>query len=213
MVNNNMETFMYTIYKATNKVNGKAYVGFDSKWPSRKSVHICEAITRKNKRYPIYRAIQKYGIENFEWEVLYQSEDREHTLNVVENKMILEHNTHFRDGHGYNMTYGGEGAFGWMPSEETKRKIGLANSRSTLTEDGRQRKREFTKNNNPMNDPIIREKHRQKMSNMKTNVRKVTDGTTVFDSIRDANSKYPNVKYPTLYHWIKHNKNGWSYFV
>jgi hypothetical protein len=39
---------MYTIYKALNKVNGKAYIGFDSKWPSRKSVHICEVTTRKN---------------------------------------------------------------------------------------------------------------------------------------------------------------------
>ena len=114
---------MFTIYKVTNKINGKAYIGFDSKWPSRKAVHICEATTRKNKTYPLYRAIQKYGLQNFDWEVLYRGEDREYTLNVQENKMIIEHNTHFRDGHGYNMTYGGEGAFGWVPSEETKRKI------------------------------------------------------------------------------------------
>lgn len=114
---------MYTIYKVTNKTNGKAYIGFDSNWPSRKSVHICEATTRKNKTYPLYRAIQKYGLHNFHWEVLYQGEDRDFTLNVQENKMIIEHNTHYKDGHGYNMTYGGEGAFGWVPSEETKRKI------------------------------------------------------------------------------------------
>lgn len=114
---------MYTIYKVTNKINGKAYIGFDSKWPSRKSVHICEAITRKNKKYPLYRALQKYGLENFEWEVLYQGEDREYTLNIMENKLIIEHNTHFKEGHGYNMTFGGEGTFGWMPTEETKKKI------------------------------------------------------------------------------------------
>ena len=116
---------MYTIYKITNRINGKAYVGFDSNWPSRKSVHICEAITRKNKKYPLYRAIRKYGLENFEWKILYQGEDRNYTLNVVENKMIIEHNTHFKNGHGYNMTYGGEGALGWIPTDETKRKIGL----------------------------------------------------------------------------------------
>ena len=202
---------MNTIYKVTNKVNGKAYIGFDSKWPSRKSVHMCEAITRKNKKYPLYRAIRKYGPDNFEWEVLYQSEDREHTLNVVENKMILEHNTHFRDGHGYNMTFGGEGALGWVPSEETKKKISIANSRSTLTEDGRQRKREFTKNNNPMNNPVVREKHKQRLLEAKPNAKKVTDGKTTFVSIRDANKAYPFLTYQKLYGYIREKKNGWSY--
>jgi len=202
---------MYTIYKVTNKVNGKSYIGFDSNWPSRKSVHICEAITRKNKKYPLYRAIRKYGVISFDWEVLYQSEDREYTLNVVENKMILEHNTHFRDGHGYNMTFGGEGTLGWIPSEETKKKIGLANSRSTLTEDGRKRKSEFIKKNNPMNDPIIREKCRKRLLEVKPNAKKVTDGTTIFDSIRDANKVYSSLTYQTLYGHIREKKNGWSY--
>ena len=202
---------MYTIYKVTNKIDGKAYVGFDSNWPSRKSVHICEATTRKNKKYPLYRAMRKYGVENFEWQILYQSEDRNHTLNVVENQMILEHNTHFKEGHGYNMTYGGEGAFGWKPSEETKRKIGISNSRSTLTEEGRKRKSEFTRKNNPMNNPDIRAKHKQKMANIKSTARKVTNGDKVFDSIRDANKEFPDTNYNTLYYWIKNNKNGWSY--
>lgn len=118
---------MYTIYKITNLLNGKAYIGFDSNWPARKAVHICEAITRQNKQYPLYRAIAKYGKDNFKWEILYQNEDRDHTLNVMENKMIIEHNTHYKDGHGYNMTYGGEGALGWIPSEETKKKISQSN--------------------------------------------------------------------------------------
>ena len=202
---------MYTIYKITNRINGKAYVGFDSNWPSRKSVHICEAITRKNKKYPLYRAIRKYGLENFEWKILYQGEDRNYTLNVVENKMIIEHNTHFKNGHGYNMTYGGEGALGWIPTDETKRKIGLANSRSTLTEEGRKKKSEFTRKNNPMNDPIIREKCRRRLLEVKTNAKKVTDGIIIFDSIRDANKKYKDIKYQTLSYWIRKNMNGWSF--
>jgi group I intron endonuclease len=122
-----MEKAMYTVYKITNKKNGKAYVGFDSNWPSRKAVHICEAVTRKNKQYPLYRAIAKYGVDNFEWEILYQSDDRDHTLNVIEEQMIKKHNTHFREGHGYNMTYGGEGTKGWVPTEETRKNISEAN--------------------------------------------------------------------------------------
>ena len=57
-----------------------------------------------------------------------------------EKEYIKKYNSYGENG--YNMTYGGEGTLGWIPSEETKRKIGLANSRSTLTEDGRKRKSE-----------------------------------------------------------------------
>jgi group I intron endonuclease len=197
----------------TNRINGKAYIGFDSKWPSRKAVHICEAVTRKNKKYPLYRAIQKYGVENFEWEILYQNEDREYTLNVMENKFIVEHNTHFRDGHGYNMTYGGEGAFGWVPTEKTKQNISKAKlgKKPNLSDEVRAEKRKLITDNNPMNDPIIREKHRQKLLETKTNARKVTDGTKIYDSIRDAIKSYPNMKYSTLSYHIREKKHGWSY--
>lgn len=30
---------MYTIYKATNKINGHSYIGFTSKWPQRIESH------------------------------------------------------------------------------------------------------------------------------------------------------------------------------
>ena len=45
-------------------------------------------------------------------------------------------------------------------TEETKKKIGLKNSRSTLTDKGRELKREFCIKNNPMNNPIYAEKAR-----------------------------------------------------
>jgi len=191
--------------------NGKAYVGFDSNWPSRKAVHICEALSRGNDKYLFYRAIRKYGADNFKWEVLYQSSDRDHTLSVMENKMIVEHNTHFRDGHGYNMTWGGEGRFGLEHTDETKRKIGMANSRSTLTEDGRKRKSEFTKLNNPMNDPVIKKFHRKRLLESKTSAKKVTDGRSIFDSIRDANKAHPTLNYKTLAWYVRNNKHNWSY--
>lgn len=204
---------MFTIYKVTNRINGKAYIGFDSNWPSRKAVHICEAVTRKNKKYPLYRAMRKYGIENFDWEILYQNEDREYTLNVMENKFIVEHNTHFLDGHGYNMTYGGEGAFGWIPSEETKMNISKSKlgKKPNFTENDIERRKQLLIDKNPMNDPIIKEKHRQRCLQSKTNARQVTDGTKIYDSIRDANKDYPDLTYNKLYECIRQNKNGWSY--
>lgn len=117
---------MYTIYCCLNKANGKKYIGFDSHWPNRKSAHICEAFTRSNKKYPLYRALRKYTAENFEWSTLYQTNDRDFALNIMEKYFILNLNTHYRTGHGYNMTYGGEGTFGYKFTDEQKAKISKA---------------------------------------------------------------------------------------
>lgn len=53
---------------------------------------------------------------------------------------------------------------GLSHSEETKRKIGLKNSHSTLTEHGRKIKSEFTKKNNPMKNSFYAEKARTNRS-------------------------------------------------
>jgi group I intron endonuclease len=111
---------IYTIYKATNLVNGKSYIGFDSCWPNRKVEH--ENNARKGIEFAFYKALRKYGKESFEWSVLYQSEDREHTLNTMESHYIKECKSHLQEN-GYNMTYGGEGTIGRVLSEQTKKKI------------------------------------------------------------------------------------------
>ena len=98
---------MNTIYKATNTINGKSYIGFDSAWPKRMNRHLENA--NYNREGKFYDAIRKYGWDKFQWEILYQSEDKEHTLNVMESQFIKEYNTFNK---GYNMTEGGEGCFG-----------------------------------------------------------------------------------------------------
>lgn len=98
---------MNTIYKATNKITGKSYIGFDSAWPSRKERHQENANYKREGKF--YDSIRKHGWENFEWSVIYQSSDKEHTLNVMEPHFIKEYDTF---NTGYNMTEGGEGCFG-----------------------------------------------------------------------------------------------------
>jgi group I intron endonuclease len=97
---------MNTIYKATNKITGKSYIGFDSSWPNRKRKHKINSISREGK---FYDSIRKHGWDNFVWEIIYQSEDKEHCLNVMEPLFIKENNSFHN---GYNMTEGGEGCFG-----------------------------------------------------------------------------------------------------
>lgn len=104
----------YVIYRATNTINNKVYIGFDSRWPRRKSQHKHTATYGTETSNTFYNAIRKYGWENFIWEVIYESKDGDYTLKVMENHFIVEHNSyvHLENSKGYNMTLGGEGTLG-----------------------------------------------------------------------------------------------------
>ena len=116
---------VFSIYKATNKVNGKIYIGFDSNWPKRIKNHKNYFNSNKSRHYnsKFHNAIRKYGWEAFEWEVICQSLDGEYLLNEMEPYFIQYYDSYID---GYNMTLGGEGRIGYITSEETKRKMSLA---------------------------------------------------------------------------------------
>ena len=105
---------MYKLYKITNTVNNKTYIGITSlTLEQRLSIHISHS---KNPKYPIQYAINKYGSENFSIELLQESEDRAY-VNQLEEPTILEHNS--RDN-GYNVAIGGIGG-NLGPQAATKR--------------------------------------------------------------------------------------------
>jgi len=94
---------IYTIYRATNIINGKVYIGFDSSWPARQQQHKYSAYTFESN-YKFHKALRKYGWDNFIWEAIYQSLEYEYTLETVESKFIHEHNS---IKCGYNTLDGG----------------------------------------------------------------------------------------------------------
>jgi len=65
---------MIGIYKYTNKINGHSYIGqsihiFERKHEHEyKALHLYQGNDEYNKT--LYRAIRKYGIENFDFEIL-----------------------------------------------------------------------------------------------------------------------------------------------
>ena len=68
---------MGLIYLATNKVNWKVYIG--QTWRSlkeRKYEHI-KASRNGNSNMLFHKAISKHGIDNFDWTVLFESDDKE----------------------------------------------------------------------------------------------------------------------------------------
>lgn len=110
---------IYTIYKVTNCVNNKVYIGFTSNWPQRINSHKYDQRYDKNNK-AFYNALKKYGWESFVWEAIYQSVDYEHTLKIMEPHFINEYRSwvRFSDSNGYNTTRGGDGTRGWKRSQE-----------------------------------------------------------------------------------------------
>jgi group I intron endonuclease len=121
---------MPTIYRCTNTINGKSYVGFTSgDLEKRIREHKCEA--GRGSTFMIHKAMRKYGFDNFIWEVLEESDNSEFALNTLEEFYIRKFKTHHTE-EGYNMTFGGQsGMMGKTHSEETRKKMVIARQNSS----------------------------------------------------------------------------------
>ena len=88
---------MGLIYKATNEINGKSYIGQTSRsLEDRKKNHL-----NANDNLYFHNALKKY---NFQWTIL-ENNISEKELHIKEKKYIQKYNTY---KNGYNMTPGGE---------------------------------------------------------------------------------------------------------
>jgi group I intron endonuclease len=98
---------IYSIYKITNTTNNKSYIGYTYNVAKRIQEHKLRA--SKPNNYPLYNAIRKHKWNNFKVEIIYQSLDKLHTLNIMEPFFIKEYNTFFDmpNSWGYNLTSGG----------------------------------------------------------------------------------------------------------
>lgn len=99
---------MIGIYKITNLVNGKVYIGQSVNIEKRFIAHKNVAFNKnyKSYNYPLYRAIRKYGLENFSFDVLEECTMSE--LNLKEILYIAKYKAH--GNNGYNQDDGGDNA-------------------------------------------------------------------------------------------------------
>lgn len=89
------------IYKITNLINGKVYIG-QSIHPERRWIEHKQRARHGKEKSAIHLAIEKYGEENFSFEILKWSEN----YNKEEIDMIKKYNSLIPNG--YNITEGGE---------------------------------------------------------------------------------------------------------
>lgn len=110
---------MYKIYCATNQLNGKKYIGMTGKSiDERIKEHLYEARTNTGKYFQ--RSLQKYGFDNFSWEILEETEVRDIAFEI-EKRFIKDLDT--KRPNGYNLTDGGDGLIGQEISDEHRTKI------------------------------------------------------------------------------------------
>ena len=102
------------IYRLTNTINGKKYIGKTVEFKNRMRSHK----NSKDECY-IHRAIQKYGWNKFKVEKIIDNVPEE-DLNNLEISYIAVENT--KVPYGMNLTDGGEGVSGFVPSAKTREK-------------------------------------------------------------------------------------------
>lgn len=116
----------HVVYKITNKMNGKFYIGVHS------TTKLCDGYMGSGKI--LKRAIKQYGIENFDKEHLFIFDTRQEALlkeqELVTEELVLDENC-------YNLVLGGgdaphcpgekNGMYGRTHTEEARRKMSEVN--------------------------------------------------------------------------------------
>lgn len=95
------------IYKITNKINGKVYIGqsinIEQRWREHKSRYL--SIDEKEYNKPLYNAIRKYGLQNFEFFIIEecsQEQLNEKEIYWIDSYEALDKNK------GYNISRGSQ---------------------------------------------------------------------------------------------------------
>lgn len=121
---------MIGIYKYTNKINGHVYIGKSIDIQRRQYNHKSSAYNEKAIDYnsQFHQAIRKYGLDNFDFEVIFEISPEEYSLeliNSLEKHYIKQYNSY---ENGYNATEGGE-------DNPKRAHSGETNGRAKLTEE------------------------------------------------------------------------------
>ena len=118
---------MFTIYRIINNINHHCYIGFTTKYDHKQRLYGHYKATKHGSMGVFHQALRKYGRDNFSFEILEVGENTDYGLSIAEPMYIAWLKPE------YNMTRGGEGTWGWKPSEETKNKLRIAATGKTAS--------------------------------------------------------------------------------
>lgn len=114
------------IYKITNKINNKCYIGKSSNIESRFEYHKMYYQTSKEWNKTLYKAFRKYGLKNFTFEIIEEIEDYNNLSNEREKYWISYYDSKRK---GYNATDGGDGG---VTVENPRQKYGKLTEKEVI---------------------------------------------------------------------------------
>ena len=200
------------IYKITNTVNGKFYIGQTRThrlnhnkyrpfgYLGRFKDHIHEANSnKKNQSRYLNLAILKYGKDSFTCDLLLTCPISE--LNMYESKYISEYNSKYPNG--YNLTNGGkcfadkDGNFVWnLQNTEPKPKVIMNKSKSDYTKKLISDRLKSSLENNEQREKMMKLTQKQHLSNKFQVYRNITvDVNKINDYIRVIKNNNTNTEY------------------
>lgn len=137
------------IYICSCLPNGYSYVGQAQSLSKRKQQHISSLRNNNHHNKHLQRAWNKYGEENFSWEILELcSVD---CLNEREQYWIDKYDSF---NNGFNQTLGGDGLRGYCCSDETKKKHAIASERMWTPERRQEQRDKMLGSSNPMSGKV-----------------------------------------------------------
>ncbi len=95
------------IYKITNNVNNKVYVGQTVQNPQKRISRHLHDVEYGSTTY-FHNAIRKHGYNNFTHTIIDDTCQTKEDLDEMEFHYIKQYHSHYTE-YGYNMTYGGDG--------------------------------------------------------------------------------------------------------
>lgn len=118
---------MKCIYKITNKINGKVYIGQTINFTQRMRNHKSDAYNPNSKSYnkPLYCSIRKYGWDNFTKEIIEDYTDKFDWQDLNEREIFfIDYYKSLITQNGYNIETGGtQGERNKTPTYEEKLKM------------------------------------------------------------------------------------------
>lgn len=156
------------VYCWINTTNNKLYIGYTTKYLKQRCIEHIRGAS------PFGVNHLKGSVSNFKCYIIdhYCNEDLElnpYVLGNLEMDYIGIFGTHYKDGFGYNKTYGGDFNFGFRHTEESKRKISEAGKgRASYVRTDEQRlhlsKIRKGKPNPKLKNRVFSDEHRRKLS-------------------------------------------------
>jgi group I intron endonuclease len=201
------------IYKATNIINGKHYIGQTTQnLKKRKIAHKTEAKQNKKNMY-FHNALNKYGFDNFEWEIICECSSK-NEMNKIEEEQIKKYNSQNKK-YGYNLLPGGKSSSGFHLTEECKNKIRISNLGKHQMSDDLKSIMSINRlgDKNPMFGKILSKEHKKKMSDSLRKYDIIKMMKAVFYRTKeylkyDDISKLLNVPKETVKYWVTKYRNN-----